>query len=200
MGLFKNKDDEAARARIELPTDQNYRNPAQAALALSAPQLDAHLAPHGSSSSVAPPHSSRAVSAPALEAGVKQAVPQLDHLTPAQQRTLARLMTLSKVMDNAITVPIINKRFGLDAILGLIPYVGDLAGATVGSYIIRQALRYNMPKRLVLRMLANLAIDSCVGVIPFVGDLFDFGEEAVQMFGAVHHVWLLLRNRGSSIK
>jgi hypothetical protein len=53
---------------------------------------------------------------------------------------------------------------------------GDMAGATVGSYIISRALKYNMPKRLVLRMLINQAIDSCVGVIPFLGDLFDFGE------------------------
>jgi hypothetical protein len=51
-----------------------------------------------------------------------------------------------------------------------------MAGATVGSYIITRALKYNMPKRLVLRMLINQAIDSCVGVVPFLGDIFDFGE------------------------
>lgn len=50
-----------------------------------------------------------------------------------------------------------------------------MAGATVGTYIITRALKYNMPKRLVVRMMINQAIDSCIGVIPFVGDLFDFG-------------------------
>jgi hypothetical protein len=54
-------------------------------------------------------------------------------------------------------------------------HAGDMAGATVGTYIITRALKYNMPKRLVLRMMANQAIDSCIGVIPFLGDLFDFG-------------------------
>jgi hypothetical protein len=72
-----------------------------------------------------PPHSSRAVSAPALGAGDKQQLAQIDELTPAQKRTLAHVMTLSKVMDNAITIPIIKKKFGLDAMLGLIPYVGE---------------------------------------------------------------------------
>jgi hypothetical protein len=60
-----------------------------------------------------------------------------------------------------------------------------MAGATVGSYIISRALKYNMPKRLVLRMLINQAIDSCVGVIPFLGDLFDFGEHLFVMCSAV---------------
>lgn len=50
-----------------------------------------------------------------------------------------------------------------------------MAGATVGTYIITRALKYNLPKRLVLRMMVNQAIDTCIGVIPFIGDLFDFG-------------------------
>ncbi|KAF6261326.1 hypothetical protein COO60DRAFT_793930 [Scenedesmus sp. NREL 46B-D3] len=178
MGLFKTKSDGAGRAHVELPTGQAFGDPEQPPSARSAPELDNPLAPIGSGSAAVPPQSSRAVSEPALGAGDKQAAAQLEHLTPAQRRTLAHLMTLSKVMDNAITVPIINKKFGLDAILGLIPYIGDLAGATVGSYIISRALKYNMPKRLVLRMLVNQTIDSCVGVIPFVGDLFDFAFKA----------------------
>jgi hypothetical protein len=50
-----------------------------------------------------------------------------------------------------------------------------MAGATVGTYIITRALKFNMPKRLVVRMLANQAIDSCVGIVPFLGDIFDIG-------------------------
>lgn len=56
-----------------------------------------------------------------------------------------------------------------------VPYVGDLAGATIGTYFISRALKYNLPKRLVLHMLVNQAIDSCFGIIPFFGDIFDFG-------------------------
>jgi hypothetical protein len=61
------------------------------------------------------------------------------------------------------------------AVLPVAVHAGDMAGATVGTYIITRALKYNMPKRLVLRMMANQAIDTCVGVIPFLGDIFDFG-------------------------
>lgn len=52
---------------------------------------------------------------------------------------------------------------------------GDMAGASVGTYIITRALKYHMPKRLVLRMMVNQAIDSAIGIIPFVGDIFDIG-------------------------
>jgi hypothetical protein len=52
---------------------------------------------------------------------------------------------------------------------------GDMAGATMGTYIITRALKFNMPKRLVVRMLANQAIDSVCGIVPFVGDIFDIG-------------------------
>lgn len=45
----------------------------------------------------------------------------------------------------------------------------------MGTYIITRALKYNMPKRLVLHMMVNQAIDSAIGIIPFIGDIFDFG-------------------------
>lgn len=175
MGLFKNKSDGAGLVHVELPSGQAFEDPEQSPSARSAPELDGPIA---SSSSAAVPQQGRAISAPALGVGDKQQVAQIDELTPAQRRTLAHVMLLSKVMDNAITIPIIKKKFGLDAMLGLIPYVGDMAGATVGSYIISRALKYNMPKRLVLRMLVNQAIDSVVGVVPFLGDIFDFGFKA----------------------
>eukprot|EP00879_Flechtneria_rotunda_P002818 GHRR01003029.1.p1 GENE.GHRR01003029.1~~GHRR01003029.1.p1 ORF type:complete len:188 (+),score=55.13 GHRR01003029.1:198-761(+) len=105
----------------------------------------------------------------------QSAAAQINSLTPAQQRTLARLQSLAQVMDSAFTVPVVGFKIGLDGIIGLIPYVGDLAGATVGGYLISMALRFKMPKRLVLRMLVNQAVDSCIGIIPFVGDIFDIG-------------------------
>jgi hypothetical protein len=52
---------------------------------------------------------------------------------------------------------------------------GDVAGGAVGTYIVSRALKYHLPKRLVLRMLMNQAIDSVVGIVPFVGDIFDIG-------------------------
>ena len=51
-------------------------------------------------------------------------------------------------------------------------------GASVGTYIITRALKYNMPKRLVMRMLINQGIDSTIGMIPLIGSIFDFGFKA----------------------
>eukprot|EP00878_Enallax_costatus_P028916 GHUV01031281.1.p1 GENE.GHUV01031281.1~~GHUV01031281.1.p1 ORF type:complete len:148 (+),score=32.02 GHUV01031281.1:1064-1507(+) len=88
------------------------------------------------------------------------------------------MQRLTRVMDSAVTIPVINRKVGLDGLIGLIPYVGDVAGSTVGCYIISKALRYGLPKRLVLHMLVNQAIDSCIGIIPFLGDIFDIGFKA----------------------
>jgi hypothetical protein len=62
---------------------------------------------------------------------------------------------------------------GLDAILGLIPGIGDVAGGMISSMIIFHAHRAGIPRPTLLRMVANVGIDSVLGSIPFVGDLFD---------------------------
>jgi len=63
---------------------------------------------------------------------------------------------------------------GLDGLIGLIPGIGDMAGATVSALIIARAMRSGIAKSAVLRMVINVALDSLVGAVPFVGDIFDF--------------------------
>ena len=75
---------------------------------------------------------------------------------------------LARLMDSAITLPIIGK-IGLDAVLGLFPVVGDLAGTAVSLTLIARALRYGPPSALVSKMLANVAVDLVLGSIPFIG-------------------------------
>lgn len=81
-------------------------------------------------------------------------------------------------MDSGFRVPLVGYRFGMDAIIGVVPYAGDAMGALVGTYIMSCALRYHLPKRLVMRMACNQAIDACAGVVPFLGDVFDVGFKA----------------------
>lgn len=76
-------------------------------------------------------------------------------------------------MDDLFRVPVLGWRFGLDALIGLIPGVGDTATSLVSFYILAAAVRYRVPKITLLRMGFNIGIDYAVGSLPLVGDLLD---------------------------
>ncbi|MBK6998307.1 MAG: DUF4112 domain-containing protein [Lewinellaceae bacterium] len=95
-----------------------------------------------------------------------------------QDPELARLDALAKLMDNQFRVPGTNWRFGLDGIVGLIPYVGDMAGFVVSGFLMRTMVKKGASPLLMLRMMFNYIVDAVVGIVPFVGDLFDFGFKA----------------------
>lgn len=76
-------------------------------------------------------------------------------------------------MDDMFRVPVLGWRFGLDAVLGLIPGFGDTSTSLVSFYILAAAVRYRVPKITLLRMGVNIGIDYLVGSLPVVGDLAD---------------------------
>ncbi len=80
---------------------------------------------------------------------------------------------LARVLDAAVTIPGTNIRVGLDALIGLVPGIGDAIGAALSGWIVLAAARMGLPKSVVARMLLNLGIDTVVGAIPVLGDLFD---------------------------
>ena len=83
------------------------------------------------------------------------------------------LEQLSWLMDDLFRVPVLGWRFGLDALVGLIPGFGDTATSLVSFYILVAAVRYRVPKITLLRMGLNVAFDYVVGSLPVVGDLAD---------------------------
>ncbi len=83
------------------------------------------------------------------------------------------LEQLSNWMDGLFRIPGTGWRFGLDALVGLVPGVGDVATTAVSFYILAAGVRYRVPKVTLARMAANVAVDYLVGAVPFVGDLFD---------------------------
>lgn len=86
---------------------------------------------------------------------------------------LKQVDDLAWLLDNSIRIPLINYRIGLDAVIGLIPGVGDVAGLIMSSFIVMQALRLRIPRAVLLRMIANILMEAIVGLIPVLGDFFD---------------------------
>jgi hypothetical protein len=95
-------------------------------------------------------------------------------MTPSEPADpLARARTLARLLDSAVRVPGTGIRFGADAVIGLIPGLGDIGGAALAGYLVILAQRLGVPRAVVLRMLANVAVDTLGGTVPLIGDLFD---------------------------
>ncbi len=80
---------------------------------------------------------------------------------------------LASILDDRFVIPGTNIRFGLDAIIGLIPGIGDTISATLGSYLIWRAHKMGASKLTLLRMAGNTLLDTVVGSVPVLGDILD---------------------------
>jgi hypothetical protein len=91
---------------------------------------------------------------------------------PADLARLEQVRRLARQLDTSIPLPG-GLRVGWDAVLGLIPGVGDWAGALLSSYIVLQAVRLGASREVLLRMVGNVGLEALVGAVPFLGDVFD---------------------------
>ena len=85
-----------------------------------------------------------------------------------------RIQMMEQLMERSMTIPGINYPVGMDAIVGLIPVLGDIFGVAMGTYIVWEARNLGMPKWHMSRMIGNVAIDGVIGFVPLVGDMADF--------------------------
>lgn len=99
------------------------------------------------------------------------------HVASREER-IARIDALARLFDTAFLIPGTNIRFGLDALIGLVPGIGDAITTLIALYIVSEARALGAPRLLIARMLANVAIDGVVGAVPLVGDAFDVAWRA----------------------
>ena len=100
------------------------------------------------------------------------------------------LRRLAVLLDDAIVIPGTGLRFGFDPLIGLVPGLGDVAGAVIGAYVLLAAWRLGAPTSVLLRVSANLALDAAIGAVPFAGDLADFAFKANARNVRVLERWL----------
>jgi NAD/NADP transhydrogenase beta subunit len=110
---------------------------------------------------------------------------------------LERLRLVTQLFDRAFAIPGTKWRFGLDALLGLVPGLGDIAGALVAVYALRVARDLGAPNAVQLMMLTNIALDALVGAIPLVGDVFDFAFQAQTRNLALLEAWVSAPDRAA---
>jgi hypothetical protein len=90
---------------------------------------------------------------------------------PASVR--ARVVMLERLLERSFTIPGVNLPVGLDAIIGLVPVLGDVVTAALGAYVVWEAKNLGLPKWQLARMGANVLLDTAIGAIPVVGDAAD---------------------------
>jgi hypothetical protein len=91
------------------------------------------------------------------------------HPHPAVRRT----ERAAWLLDECIRIPLTDRRFGLDPLIGLLPYVGGAVTLLFSLYIVVEALVAGVPRRTIALMLVNVGLDAAIGFVPIVGDLFD---------------------------
>ncbi|ABC64919.1 DUF4112 domain-containing protein [Erythrobacter litoralis] len=84
-----------------------------------------------------------------------------------------RIEALEMLLERSMVVPGTNYRIGLDIIVGLVPVVGDIITAAMGSYIVWEARNLGLPKWKLWHMMGRIGLDTAVGAVPVVGDAFD---------------------------
>jgi hypothetical protein len=90
------------------------------------------------------------------------------------QSVRQRVEAMEKLLERLVVIPGIKRPVGLDVILDLVPVVGDIAGAALGSYMVWEAKNLGMSKWQMSRMAGNVGFDFLLGLIPWVGAIPDF--------------------------
>jgi hypothetical protein len=105
-------------------------------------------------------------------------VTRLPRTESERSRSLGEVEMLAWLLDNSIPVPGTGRRFGIDALIGFVPVLGDMVSGGIGLFVVWRASRFGLPRIAVARMLANTVIDIAVGAIPILGDAFDLWFKA----------------------
>ena len=92
--------------------------------------------------------------------------------------SLKRIERFAVLTDSCFRIPFTQIRFGLDAVIGLVPVIGEAIGFILSMYLIIESFKLRLPLLLKLKMLGNAALDFVIGIVPFIGDIGDVAFKA----------------------
>ena len=122
-------------------------------------------------------------------------------VTPTNHRALRQLDFLAKLMDFQFRIPGTEIRFGLDALIGLIPGAGDLSTFAVSGFMVIMMAQNGASGFVLARMILNILIDALIGSIPLIGDIFDVAFKAnSKNMRLMHQHYQEGRHKGSALK
>jgi hypothetical protein len=101
-----------------------------------------------------------------------------------------RLKRLAWLLDSSIPIPGTRLSIGLDALIGLVPFLGDLVGVLLSSSILVEAARIGVSRSVLARMALNVAVEGLAGLVPLAGDVFDAAWKANQRNVRLLDQWL----------
>ena len=103
---------------------------------------------------------------------------------------IGRLRRLAWLLDSSIPIPGTRFTIGLEALVGLVPFIGDLVGVAFSIVILAESARLGVGKRILARMALNVALEGLVGLVPLAGDVFDAAWKANQRNVRLLNEWL----------
>jgi len=106
-----------------------------------------------------------------------------------RKRRLERLGRLAWLLDSSISIPGTGLSVGIDALIGLVPVLGDLIGVALSAYILKEAYDLGAGRSILARMVVNIVIEGVVGAIPVAGDVFDAAWKANQRNVRLLYAW-----------
>ena len=96
-----------------------------------------------------------------------------EEIIELNEEKLLRLKLLSERLDDSIKIPGTNQKIGIDAIVGIIPILGDFIGVIFSTYIMYSGIKMGVSSKIVKKMATNIVIEFVIGSIPIIGDIFD---------------------------
>jgi Domain of unknown function (DUF4112) len=118
------------------------------------------------------------MAATAARTPARRAAPRTIHVITDKDAELARIEKFATLLDSQFTIPGTDVKFGLEAIAGLVPVVGDIIGFVCSAVIYHQLKQLDLPAWTRFRMGWNIAIDTLAGIVPVLGDIFDVAFKA----------------------
>lgn len=95
-------------------------------------------------------------------------------VTPRMQKDFAWVDRVAWLMDEKFRIGRGKFRFGLDPLINLVPFLGDIVGFGVSSMLVVVMWRNGASRKVIIKMLLNVIVDTTIGTIPIIGNIFDF--------------------------